>query len=208
MSQLRRIVLLRHGDTVGDSRARFHGSGDVPLSPEGRRQVQEAAQALRREVFDLVVASPLQRSWQSAWLAAGGAPVRLEADFREIHFGRWEGMTAQEIEASDPTLYRDWLAEAKGFEYPSGEPLDGFHERIERGVERLQTSGAAHVGAAHVLAVLHKGVIRKIVEHLVGEPLESGVPELGHAVSISRSPDGSWFVGRHSSNPKGLAQLA
>jgi broad specificity phosphatase PhoE len=203
MSQLRRIVLLRHGDTVGDSRARFHGSGDVPLSPEGRRQVQEAAQALRREVFDLVVASPLQRSWQSAWLAAGGAPVRLEADFREIHFGRWEGMTAQEIEASDPTLYRDWLAEAKGFEYPSGEPLDGFHERIERGVERLQTSGAAHV-----LAVLHKGVIRKIVEHLVGEPLESGVPELGHAVSISRSPDGSWFVGRHSSNPKGLAQLA
>jgi broad specificity phosphatase PhoE len=203
MSQLRRIVLLRHGDTVGDSRTRFHGSGDVALSPEGRRQVQEAAHALRTEVFDLVVASPLQRSWQSAWLAAGGAPVRLEADFREIHFGRWEGMTAQEIEASDPTLYRDWQAKAKGFEYPSGEPLDSFHERIERGVERLQASGAAHV-----LAVLHKGVIRKIAEHLVGEPLESGVPELGHAVSVSRNPDGSWFVGRHGSNPEGLAQLA
>jgi broad specificity phosphatase PhoE len=203
MSKLRRIVLLRHGDTVGDSRTRFHGSGDVALSAEGRRQVQEAARALRTEVFDLVVASPLQRSWQSAWLAAGGAPVRIEADFREIHFGRWEGMTAQEIEASDPTLYRDWQAKAKGFEYPSGEPLDSFYGRIVRGVERLQASGATHV-----LAVLHKGVIRKIVEHLVGEPLESGIPELGHAVSISRRPDGSWFVGRRGSNPEGLDQPA
>ena len=203
MSQLRRIVLLRHGDTVGDSRTRFHGSGDVALSPEGRGQVREAAHALRGEVFDLVVASPLQRSWQSAWLAAGGAPVRLEADFREIHFGRWEGLTAQEIEASDPTLYRDWQARAKGFEYPLGEPLDSFHERIVRGVERLQANGAAHV-----LAVLHKGVIRKIAEHLLGEPLESDVPALGHAVSIARSPDGSWFVGRHGSNPEGLTQLA
>jgi broad specificity phosphatase PhoE len=203
MSQLRRIVLLRHGDTVGDSRTRFHGSGDVALSLEGRHQVQEAAHALRTEVFDLVVASPLQRSWQSAWLAAGGAPVRLEADFREIHFGRWEGMTAQEIEASDPTLYRDWQAKAKGFEYPSGEPLDSFHARIVRGVDRLQASGAAHV-----LAVLHKGVIRKIAEHLVGEPLESGTPELGQAVSVTRRPDGSWFEGRHGSNPEGLARPA
>jgi broad specificity phosphatase PhoE len=203
MSPLRRIVLLRHGDTVGDSRTRFHGSGDVALSAEGRRQVREAARALRREVFDLVVASPLQRSWQSAWLAAGGAPILLEADFREIHFGRWEGMTAQEIEAADPTLYRDWQAKAKGFEYPAGEPLDSFHERIVRGVERLQESGAAHV-----LAVLHKGVIRKIAEHLVGEPLESGIPELAHAVSVTRSPDGSWFVGRRGSNPEELAQLA
>jgi broad specificity phosphatase PhoE len=112
-------------------------------------------------------------------------------------------MTAQEIEASDPTLYRDWQAKAKGFEYPSGEPLDSFHERILRGVERLQAGGAAHV-----LAVLHKGVIRKIVEYLVGEPLEPGVPELGHAVSVSRSPDGSWFVGRRGSDPEDLAQLA
>ncbi|HEY5657853.1 MAG TPA: histidine phosphatase family protein [Myxococcota bacterium] len=203
MSELRRIVLLRHGDTVGDSRHRFHGSGDVALSGEGRRQVREAARALRGEVFDLVVASPLQRSWQSAWLAGGGAPIRLEPDFREIHFGRWEGMTAEEIEASDPILYRDWQAKARGFEYPSGEPLDDFQARIVRGVEKLQASGAPNV-----LAVLHKGVIRRIVEHLVGAPLQAGVPELGHAVAISRRPDGRWFVGRHGSNPESLAQRA
>ena len=47
MSRLRRIVLLRHGDTVGESRIRFHGSGDVALSDEGRQQVKDAALGLR-----------------------------------------------------------------------------------------------------------------------------------------------------------------
>ena len=92
--KLRRIVLLRHGNTVGNSKERYHGSGDVALSDEGRIQMREASRALAREVFDLVVASPLRRSWESAWIVAGGAPVRLEDGFREIHFGRWEGMTA------------------------------------------------------------------------------------------------------------------
>ncbi len=63
MSKLRRIVLVRHGETVGNSSVRFHGSGDVALSDEGRRQMRETAFRLRSEIFDLVMASPLQRSW-------------------------------------------------------------------------------------------------------------------------------------------------
>ena len=122
MSKLRRIVLLRHGDTVGNSKERFHGSSDVALSEEGRGQMLAASQKLSREVFEIVVASPLRRSWESARIVAGGAPVRLEVGFREVHFGRWEGMTAAEIEASDPVLYKDWQAKAPGFEYPSPRP--------------------------------------------------------------------------------------
>ena len=120
MTQLRRIVLLRHGDTVGNSKERFPGSSDVALSDEGRQQVRDAAAGMAREVFDLVVASPLRRSWESARIASGGAPVRLEPGFREVHFGRWEGLTAAEIEAQDPALYADWQAKSPGFEYPVG----------------------------------------------------------------------------------------
>ncbi|MDH3518901.1 MAG: histidine phosphatase family protein [Myxococcales bacterium] len=196
MSRLRRIVWLRHGDTVGESRTRFHGSGDVALSEEGQRQVREAAQQLRREVFDLIVASPLQRAWKSAAIVTGGAPIRLEPDFREIHFGRWEGMTADEIRASDPVLYEDWQTGVSGFEYPYGERRAAFRERVLRGFARLETSGAAHV-----LAVAHKGVIRTVVQHLVSEPLLEEIPHLAGVVSISRRPDGSWFVGRRGSDP-------
>ena len=112
MTRLRRIVLLRHGNTVGNSRERFHGSGDVALSEEGREQVRAAGRRLATEVFDLVAASPLRRAWQSAALLCGGAPVLLVPEFREIDFGRWEGLTAEEIEARDPVLYRAWREKA------------------------------------------------------------------------------------------------
>ena len=203
MSKLRRIVLVRHGETVGNSSVRFHGSGDVALSDEGRRQMRDAAFRLRSEVFDLVMASPLQRSWEAAWVASGGASVRLEADFREVHFGRWEGLTKEEIEASDPILFADWQSKREGFEYPSGELRADFHGRVERGLSRLLDSGASRA-----LLVVHKGVIRIIAEKLLGEPLAGGEPELGSAIGLSRGGDGSWSRGRRGSNPPALDERA
>ncbi len=200
-AQLRRLVLVRHGETEGNSSTRFHGSRDVALSEVGRAQMRAAIPALRSEVFDLVVASPLRRSWQSARILAGPASLRLEAGFREIDFGRWEGMARDEIEASDPILYRDWQARAPGFEYPGGEKRAEFRGRVKRGLERLQGSGARSV-----LGVLHKGVIRAIAEELLGAPLADGEPELGARVDLTWDPSGRWFRGRRSSDPPGLVE--
>jgi broad specificity phosphatase PhoE len=203
MSKLRRIVMVRHGETVGNSKVRFHGSGDVALSDEGRAQMRDTAFRLRNETFDLVFASPLERSWEAAWIVSGGAQVRLEADFREIHFGRWEGLTKEEIEASDPILHADWQNKLEGFEFPSGERRADFRARVERRLATLLDSGAANA-----LVVVHKGVIRTIAEKLLGEPLAEGVPELAGIVGLSRNSDGSWFLGRRSSNPPALDEQA
>jgi broad specificity phosphatase PhoE len=199
MTGLRRIVLIRHGETVGNSAERLHGSADLALSPEGIEQMRRAAVLLRTEVFDLVVASTLRRSWEAAQLVAGGAPIRLENDFREIHFGRWEGLTKSEIEASDPVAYRNWQARTPGFEYPGGETRAHFRARIAHGLERLQASRADAV-----LGVLHRGVIRAIGEQLLGNPLEDVTPSLGEVVSFSRNPGGGWYCGRRSSSPETL----
>ena len=199
MSKLRRIVMIRHGETVGNSSVRFHGSGDLALSDAGREQLRQTARRLRGENFDAVVASPLRRSWEGAAIVAGAAPVRLEADFREIHFGRWEGMTAEEIRASDPALYHDWQGKAEGFEFPGGEPRAEFRARVERGLDRLLQSGATAA-----LLVVHKGIIRTIAEKLLESAIEEGQPDLGGLVSLSRGADGSWSAGRRSSDPAGL----
>jgi broad specificity phosphatase PhoE len=203
MSGLRRIVLIRHGETVGNSGERMHGSGDVALSASGREQMRRVAASLRTEVFDLVVASTLRRSWEAAQIVSGGAPIRLEADFREIHFGRWEGLSKAEIEASDPIAYRDWQARKPDFEFPGGELRAGFRARVARGLERLEASGA---DAA--LVVVHRGVIRAIAEKLLGSPLEDATPSLGEVVALSRAPGGDWYRGRRGSNPAGLESVA
>lgn len=200
MPQPRRLLLVRHGETDGVSSQRFHGSNDVELSESGLARMRELATRLDGEVIDRVVASPLRRSWRAAWILARGRPVILESDFREIHFGRWEGLTTEEIAASDPILYEDWQSRKEGFEFPNGEPRAEFRGRVERGLERLLASPAR--GA---LLVAHKGVIRAILDRLVkGHDLERERPLLGEMIGISRDPNGTWFLGRRSSNPPAL----
>jgi len=200
---LRRILLVRHGETDGESSVRYHGSGDVDLSAEGRRQMQRVARRLGHEREDLYLASNLRRSWHGAALLAKGAPVRIEADFREIDFGRFEGKTREEIQAAEPVAYEQWQSGAEGFEYPDGEARADFEARIRSALERV-LAAPGH----SAVAVLHKGVIREIVRQLTGSAPEQPEPELGGSIWLVREPDGSWRRGLHSSDPPGLGQAA
>ncbi len=189
MSALRRIVLLRHGETVGQSSVRFHGRNDVALDAEGLAQAEAARFALRSDYFDLVASSPLQRAWATASVVAEGAPVRIVSEFREVDFGRWEGLSAEEIESRYPALYEDWQARAAGFEYPGGEPRKAFEARVLAGFAYVEATGVESL-----LLVAHKGVVRTIAEHL-GAPIEAGHPELGQGVRLIRAAKGGWSGG-------------
>jgi broad specificity phosphatase PhoE len=202
MAKLRRLVLVRHGETDGESSVRFHGSSDVALSGAGREHMRRVAASLGC-IPDLVVASPLRRSWAAAQIASRGAAVRLEPAFREIHFGRWEGLTKEEIRAHDPILFEDWQSRAPGFEYPGGELRGSFRERVTNGLDRLLSADARDA-----LVVVHKGVIRTIVETLTGQTLPPDEPAVGQIVVVTRDGDGTWFLGQRSSNPPGLEDAA
>jgi broad specificity phosphatase PhoE len=127
----------------------------------------------------------------------------LVPQFREVDFGRWEGLTREEIEACDPVLAKDWQDGAEGFEYPGGESRSAFRARVESGLDALLASGLRSV-----LVVAHKGVIRAIGEKLTGEALEREAPPLGGVVVLTRDGDGSWFAGQRGSNPPALAEQA
>lgn len=196
---LRRIVLVRHGESEGNSRIRLIGSGDPPLSSEGRAQMLAARTALAGQVIDVVVASPARRAWQSARILVGDVPLRLETDLREIHFGGWEGRRVDEIRSADPVLYEQWREGAPEFEYPDGELRARFRARVERGLEHLLVSPATSA-----LLVVHKGVIRRVVEKLTGAALEDrDRPALGEVLILTRIGD-HWELGGHSSNPPGV----
>jgi broad specificity phosphatase PhoE len=132
-----------------------------------------------------------------------GALVRLDPDLREIHFGEWEGLTREEIQARDPVRFQDWQAGAEGFEYPGGEARGAFQARIARALERLLASGASCAAG-----VLHKGVIRELARQLTGQALPKDEPALGALVTLTRVAGGSWILGQRSSDPVGLGATA
>jgi broad specificity phosphatase PhoE len=187
MNRLRRIVLLRHGDTVGNSRERFHGSSDVALSDEGRAQVRAAGRRLATEVFEVVAASPLRRAWQSAALLCDGAPMLLVPEFREIDFGRWEGSPRGDRGAGPgalPHLARE------GAPTSSSRAESGARRSSERSAEGLAT--LARTGAENALVVAHRGVIRALAIHLLGEPLAAPPSSARSSRSRATASAGSW----------------
>jgi broad specificity phosphatase PhoE len=200
MPPLRRLVLVRHGETSGNSSERLIGSGDPELSAEGRAQIHALRERLRGQVIDRIVASPLRRAWQSAEILAGGAPIRLERDLREIDFGHWEGRTLDEIELSDPVLFARWREGAAGFEYPGGESRAAFRSRVERALERL----LAEPGTS-ALVVAHKGVLRALYAKIVEGTLDREQPGLGGCLILTRVPGRGWFEGQRGSDPPGLS---
>ncbi len=196
MSLLNRIVLVRHGETVGESSIRYYGATDVALSDLGREQVRRARLALPGDGFDLVLTSPLSRAWESARIVHPEGGIRLVAELREIDFGDWEGLTAEEIRARDPVRYEDWQRKRSGFEFPGGERRADFQRRIDTAVDGMLSSGFSSL-----LVVVHKGVIRAIARRLLAAELPEGEPQLGGLVQLTRRANGEWFAGRTSSDP-------
>jgi broad specificity phosphatase PhoE len=195
-----RLVLVRHGETVGNSSIRYYGRTDVELSELGRRQMRAAGQWLRGHFgaarFAPVIASPLRRAAEGAAIIAGSdrAIVQLK-EFVEVDFGLFEGLTADEIRLRYAQDFERWNRNRldPGFTYPGGESRAAFADRVERGIQRMlevvdeesaRRQHAATGGEGAALVVAHRGVIRIIVKRLVGvEP----VVELGSIQVLERA---------------------
>jgi broad specificity phosphatase PhoE len=160
---LHHLVLVRHGETVGESSIRYHGRNDVALSEAGREQMRRVAKALAQTSFGAVYTSELQRTVQAAWIIAPGVPARAIAGFNEICFGEWEGLTREEIEARDPQAYERWREALYDFTYPAGDSVAGFRARVSEAFRRL-----LHDAPERALIVAHKGVISAIATELLG----------------------------------------
>jgi broad specificity phosphatase PhoE len=154
---------------------------------------------VRGEGFGLVVASRLQRAWEAATIIAPGRSVRLEPGFCEVDFGRWEGLTREEIQQRDPDLYARWQSKPEEFAFPAGEGRADFRARVHAGLERVLAAGQPSA-----IVVAHKGVVREIVSKLTGTRPESDEVGLGAVLQVTRRADGGWHRGRRSSDPARL----
>jgi len=193
-----RFFLVRHGETEGESSIRYHGRTDVPLSEPGREQMRLAARAIEAhrggQNFGQVFSSPLIRASEGARIIIREAAsiVTIE-EFAEVHFGLFEGLTADEIRERYPEQFAIWNADrlAPGYSYPGGESRAGFAARVERGLDRVLAIWPPRGGRADkdALLVAHRGVIRAIVRKLTSQ--EPAV-ELGSIQILDF--DGAWHA--------------
>ena len=155
------VWLVRHGETTANAAGVWQGHGSVGLSALGREQAGVAGGRLRRIAFDLVVASDLERTRQTA--ATAGFDPELDSSWREMDIGRWEGLTREEVVAR----YGDELrALAAGEETAAGggETWGGFCARVDGALGAL---GRRLGPGQRALVVTHGGTIHALVAGLL-----------------------------------------
>ena len=166
------ILLVRHGETAWNREGRYQGRTDVPLSPEGERQVVALAARLAAIPLTLAVASPLARARVTAEAIVAGRGLELDLDggLVEISHGGWEGQLATDVKRDHAAMFAAWKGEptrnlAAG---PGAESLGDVEDRawpvLARVCSRLTGSQVALIAA-------HDAVNRVLLCRVLGLPL-------------------------------------
>jgi broad specificity phosphatase PhoE len=111
---IRRLVMLRHGQTDFNAGSRMQGQLDSALTELGRAQAVAAAEVLGKLQPLLIVSSDLHRAYDTA-ITLGeqtGLQVRADERLRETHLGDWQGLTHTEVDAQAPGARLTWRDDA------------------------------------------------------------------------------------------------
>lgn len=164
------LHLVRHGAVAPETPWRFLGQRDLPLSPESFAQAASWRDPLKDIPFSRILCSDLARCRDTAAELLRGSDKKAEAapSLREIDLGAWDGLSKDEVRDRYPGLYEQRGADMAGFRPPNGE---SFQDLRERALSFLRPVLA--VTSGHVLLVTHAGVIRVLLCHCLGMPLEN-----------------------------------
>lgn len=162
------IFLTRHAahDNVGSFLAgRTPG---IRLGTEGRAQAARLGERMRRERFDGVIASPRERTQETAAAVAAPRGTAVETDDRldEIDFGEaWSGKNWDALNA-DPGWVR-WNNERETAQTAGGESMVDVQARALAVI----ADAAQRFADNAVVLVTHADIIKAVVCHVLDLPL-------------------------------------
>ena len=100
---MKKVVLLRHGESAWNKENRFTGWTDVGLTPKGVEEAVAAGRTLKQAgyEFDTAFTSVLSRAIKTLWLALEEMdrmwiPVHLSWRLNERHYGALQGLNKAE----------------------------------------------------------------------------------------------------------------
>ncbi|MGV0748489.1 glucosyl-3-phosphoglycerate phosphatase [Mycolicibacter heraklionensis] len=187
--RVRRLILLRHGQTEFNAGSRMQGQLDTVLSDLGRAQAEAAAEVLRKRHPLLIVSSDLWRAYDTATVLAehNGLQVRVDTRLRETHLGDWQGLTHEEVDAAAPGARLAWRDDARWAPH-GGESRIDVAERSVPLVRELVAAepdwGRADHADQPVVLVAHGGLIAALTAALLRLPVENW-PVLGGMANAS-----------------------
>lgn len=162
-----KVYLIRHGESVANTKGLFSGATDTPLTLLGKKQGSDVSRLLSDVEFDEIYSSPLSRAHDTAMLINNyhNLDIAKVDDLAEMNFGLFEGLTYDEIKSTYPKLTQEWQSNSSGFKFPDGESLSEFYERATKCYVKIVDNSTSD----NLLIVAHSGVIRCILANQISE---------------------------------------
>ena len=158
------LYLVRHGETVDNANQIMQGQTQGELNENGRRQAHEFAEQWKNRDIDIVIASDLKRSVDTAAIIA--APHGLEVVTTPLLRERdWGGFTGR------------FIPDLKGEVWP--DDIETLENLLSRAGEFIAYVKKTYPGKK-VLAVGH-GIINKAVQAVYFKKSMSEIPRMSNA---------------------------
>lgn len=192
------ILLIRHAAHVELGKRLTGRRADVSLSRDGLDQAAIVADLLAVEPLDAVYSSPRERAFYTAREIAEQheIEVQLTDALDEVDFGDWTGLRFEELEG-DP-LWDEWN-EARGRARPPGG--EAMSDAVARAVKELEGLAETHADGT-LAAVTHCDIIRGVIAHYLGLPLDNLLRFDIDPASVSRLVVGGWGARVNSVNER------
>lgn len=172
---MRRVYLLRHGETEWNRRGLIQGGGfDIPLNEAGRRQAALAAQQLTDLPIGVVASSHLERAEETANVVAEHFPKAIRVinhKLGEMRFGDFEGTAIKGPESTEENIekfqaFTDAMHRDKAMAWPGhgGESVVDVQTRARAVLHQLLKD---FPDCDHVLLVAHGRFNKILLGHLL-----------------------------------------
>ena len=204
MENKTKIILIRHGQSIGNATKTILGHTDLDLTPHGYLQAKTTAEFLKSEKIDIIYSSDLKRAYNTAIPNAKlhNLEVVSNKNLREIYVGAWENMKIEDIIAKwGREMYEnEWFGSFGTFRFPDGESIAEGGERFYKEVKAICE---ANIGKT-ILISAHAAVIRAfwaIISNISWEDVADQLPFASNAsFSVAYYENGKITPNKYSSD--------
>lgn len=183
MKEMQHLLLVRHGETVGNLERIAHGQTESPLNERGLEQAQRTAELLQSSWardFDLVYASPLSRAHETARTIAAALdlPLHVHSNLVEGNLGDLEGVTYDELESFG---FAKRSIKDDDFDGHNGESPNVLGTRMFDAIEEIR----ARHPHENIILVSHGAALAHYVARLLGTKPAFGHQYIMHNAAVS-----------------------
>ncbi len=160
---MKRIYLIRHGETESNRRGIFRGRLDIPLSDTGEKQAESLKKYFKNISIEIVFSSPLKRALKTAEIAFNQKQIIKEELINNLDLGDWSGVEKEKIRVNFPEKWNIWKKSPEEIKFPNGETLNDVYKRAEMFLTKI-----LKMKEENIVVVSHRSVIKIILSAALG----------------------------------------